>query len=184
MRFFRRSLQRLMLVGLAAATGACGGGGGSSGPAPVPTTSTSTSTSTTTGGATTTTVGGGVASYTVTFRLVDAVTLGSLQVEIDYSGTGGQVVGSEGSANCTSPLSTAGALVAFGDDDATSTLSIAALKLTGFSGPTSLARCEVRATSGSPVPGDFVITVIEANAVDTTPVVPLPTVSVSSVAPK
>jgi len=180
-----QNLQRGILIALVAVTVGCGGGGGSggseSGPAPVPTTSTSSTTLA--GDTTTTTVGGGTASYAVTFRLDDAVTLGSLQVEIDYSGTGGEVVGSGGSVSCASPLSAIGALVAFGDDDATSTLDIAALALAGFHGPASIAICELRAPGAPPVPDDFVISVVEANAVDTTSVAPSPSVSVTSITP-
>jgi hypothetical protein len=187
MRVASQYLQRPIVVGLVAVLLGCGGGGGSgkseSGPGPAP--SSSTTSTMTEGGSTTTTVAGEIQSYTVTFGLADAVTLGSLQVEVDYSGTAGDVVGSGGSASCTSPLSAAGALVAFGDDDATSTLNIAALALTGFDGPTSVASCELRVTgSPPPLPDDFVITVVEANAVDTTPVTPLPAVIVSNIAPR
>lgn len=175
----RRSM--IFLAIFAAAVVGCGGGGGGSGSGPGAVPTTSTTSTTAASGSTTTTVAGTPASYTVTFRLVSAVTIGSLQVEIDYGGTGGDVVGSGGTVSCTSPLSASGALVAFGDDDSTSTLNIAALKLTGFTGPTSLASCGIQVTGGTPDAGDFRITVVEANAVDTTPLDPPPTVSVSSV---
>ena len=41
----------------------------------------------------------------------------------------------------------------FGDDDASEQLSFAALALAGFNGPTTLARCEFRATGAAPAAG-------------------------------
>lgn len=195
-----RSMDRLRIVMLVTAlvvvTYGCGGGGGGSGgsgPAPGPTvgsTSTSTTTTsvaratTTSSSTTTTTIGDSAVSYDVTFSLEDAITLGSIQIEIGYADAGGAFVGSDASVSCTSPLSAAGALVAFGDDDSTRTLNIAALALAGFSGPTTMARCEFHTTGAAPTSDDFAVTVVEANAIDTTPVTPLPGISVSNIVAK
>jgi hypothetical protein len=164
---------------------ACGGGGGGAGdagPAPAPgsgSTSTTT-TSVTTASSTTTTVAGGTL-YRVTFALDNAVTVGSLQLEVDYAEAGGDFVGTGSSVACTSPLSARGALLAFGDDESTATLNVAALALSGFAGPTSLASCDFLAMGPAPTTAELSITVVEANTVDATPIVPLPTVRVSSV---
>lgn len=186
------SSQRAIVMGivLAAVTAACGGGGGSGGGAAPPPSSTSTSTTTTsaasatTSSTTTTTSVAGGASYTVVFALDDAVTVGSLQLEVDYADAGGGFVGSSSTVSCTSPLSAAGALVAFGDDDSAARLNFAALALAGFNGPTSLASCEFRATGAAPTPEEFIITIVEANALDLSPIAPAPAVRVSSIAPR
>jgi len=170
---------------LALTTAGCGGGGGSGGDSdgntasPPATSSTSTST-TTTSPATTTTLGAAV-SYTVVFALDDAVTLGTLQIEVDYAAAGGRFVGSGQNVSCTSPLTAAGALVAFGDDDSGARLSFAALALGGFDGPTSLASCEFSTAGPEPVRDEFAITVVEANGLDLSPVDPVPTVRVTSI---
>jgi len=113
--------------------------------------------------------------------LDDAVTVGSLQIEVDYNGAGGTFTGSGATVSSTSPLSAAGALVAFGDDDASEQLNFAALALAGFNGPTTLASCEFRATGAAPAAGEFAITVVEANALDLSPIIPVPTVDVTSI---
>jgi hypothetical protein len=72
-------------------------------------------------------------------------------------------------------------LIAFGDDDTSEQLNFAALALAGFSGPTTLASCEFRATGAAPAAGEFSITVVEATALDLSPIDPVPTVDVASV---
>lgn len=169
------------VVGLlvVAMTIGCGGGGGGNDSSPsavASSTSTSTSTSTTTGGA------GDL--YTVSFDLDDAVTVGSLQLELDYSGANGGFVGSGSNVSCTSPLSASGGLAVFADMDASARLNFAILALAGFTGPITMADCTFLATGSGPTPGDFVVTVLEANGTDTSAIAPLPAVTISAVTPQ
>jgi len=175
-----------LALALALTTTGCGGGGGGGGgnsdgnSASAPTTS-STSTSTSTTSTAPTTTLGSAASYTVAFALQDTVTLGTLQIEVVYAAAGGGFVGSGQNVSCSSPLTAAGVLVAFGDDDSGARLSFAALALGGFDGPTSIASCEFSAAGPAPTPGDFAITVVEANGLDLSPIDPVPTVRVASI---
>jgi len=150
------------------------------GPGTTTTTAGPGTTTTTTGtGTTTTTVGAGL--YNVAFDLTDAVTAGALQFEVDYSGAGGNFTGAGATVECTSPLSAGGAFVSFNDVEASTQLNFAAVAIAGFSGPTTVANCEF---DNNAAPGDFVITVVDASAPDLSPIVPLPTVTVSAVTPK
>jgi hypothetical protein len=124
----------------------------------------------------------GRTSYLVTFALDERVTVGSLQLEVDYGDAGDGFVGSGGNVRCTSPLVSIGALVVFGDDDSARTLSVAALAIGGFTGPIGLASCEFSAAGSTPMPADFVITVVEANTVDATPIDPTPAVGIANIA--
>jgi len=140
-------------------------------------------TTTTGGGTTTTTAGGGGNLYTVTFDLADAVTAGALQFEVNYSAAGGQFVGAGAAVSCTSPLSAGGAFVSFNDVDASTQLNFAAVAIAGFTGPTIVANCTFDAPA-APTAGDFAITVVDASAPDLSPIVPLPSVTVSAVTPQ
>lgn len=174
-----------LALALAVTTSGCGGGGGGGGnsdgnSASAPTMSTTSTSTITTSPVTTTTLGSAL-SYTVVLTLEDAVTLGSLQIEVDYATAGGDFVGSGQNVSCSSPLTAAGALVAFGDDDLNARLSFAALALGGFDGPTSIASCEFSAAGLAPTREEFAITVVEANGLDLSPIDPVPTVRVASI---
>ena len=167
---------------LAAAMTSCGGGGGGQAAIDAPT-PTSTSTTSTTATTTSTTLDGG-GLYTVSFGLDDAITVGSLQLELDYGGADGGFAGSGASVTCASRLPGGGGLVVFSDVDASAQLNFAMLAPAGFTGPAALANCTFIASGAVPAPGDFVITVLEANAVDGSAIAPVPAVSVSAVAPQ
>jgi hypothetical protein len=154
----------------------CTGGGTTTTTGPTTTTSTTTGTSTTT-----VTSGGNL--YNVAFDLTDAVTAGALQFEVNYSAAGGQFTGTGAAVACTSPLSAGGAFVSFNDVEASTQLNFAAVAIAGFTGPTTVANCEFDAPA-APGAGDFTITVVDASAPDLSPIVPLPTVTVSAVTPK
>jgi len=147
------------------------------------TTGPTSTTSTTTGTNTTTTTGGPGTLYNVAFDLTDAVTAGALQFEVNYSAAGGQFTGTGAAVACTSPLSAGGAFVSFNDVEASTQLNFAAVAIAGFTGPTTVANCEFDAPA-APGTGDFTITVVDASAPDLSPIVPLPTVTVSAVTPK
>ena len=170
------------LVVTALMSGCGGGGGGGSGNSVASTTSTlvsTESTTTTTDDATTTTTLGGGDLYDVTFDLDDAVTIGALQIEVDYAAAGGGFVGSAGAVSCSTALAGSGVLASFGDVDADSQLNFAAIAGGGLAGPVTLATCTFAASGPEPSPNDFVVTVVEATALGLVPIVPLPTVSVS-----
>ena len=137
-------------------------------------------TTTTVGGTTTTTVPTGGTVWNIEMTVDDAANFGALQFTNVYSG--GQFVGMAGAVSCTSPLSAGGAFVTFNDEDATTTLNMAAVALAGFTGPTIVANCDFDAAV-MPVAGDFVITVVDASDPALMPIVPLPVVSVSGITP-
>jgi hypothetical protein len=150
------------------------------------------STTTTVGGSTTTTVGGGTTTtttggsanlYDVTFDMADAGTaVGALQFEVAYASAGGQFVGAADSVDCDSALTSGGAFVTFNDEDGTTTLNFAAVALSGFSGPSTVARCTFDAPV-APSAGDFVVTVVDASDTALAPIVPFPAVT-PAVAPQ
>ncbi len=177
-----RSLIRYVALALAAAlvTAAC-------------TNASSESTTTTTGATTTTTTGGTTttlppAQFDIVFQLDDAVTVGALGFDVDYTAAPGDFVGSGGDAGAGGTLEcsslAAGALATFNDDDA-GTLSAGYIALGGITGPADLATCVFQQSGPTaPVAGDFTITVTDASDTSLAPISPLPTVSVKSITPK
>ena len=144
------------------------------------TTTTLASSTTTTASSTTTTVAGGTGrSCVIGFDLMDPVSLGALQFDVDYSGAGGDFDGSGTSVACSTPLTSASA--SFNDDEATRTVSAGYLSLSGFTGPTPVADCLFTPVGADPLPTDFPVTVIDASAPDLTPINPPPLVEATSV---
>ncbi|RMF19763.1 MAG: hypothetical protein D6760_12740 [Deltaproteobacteria bacterium] len=115
--------------------------------------------------------------YDVVFHLDDAVTLGALQYQVDYSDAYGQFLGLELDAQCTNLIN--GSLFAFNNDLATQTLVHGVITLSGIRGPTSVARCVFKAQGRKPVASDFHIVVEDATGLDLLPVDV--TVSVSAI---
>ena len=149
-----------------------------------PTTTTVTTPSTTSTTATTLPVEG--TEFDVTVRLKDDVTLGGLQIVVDYTQAPGEfrgsgaVTGEGGTLECTGLLPP-GALAQFNDDDA-GHLTMGFVSVTGFGGPANLARCIFdRDALGTVSRDDFTITVQDATTPDVTPVNPPPNVAVSSI---
>jgi hypothetical protein len=110
----------------------------------------------------------------VIFRLNSDVTLGSLQFDTDYSGAGGEFLGSAGTVQCSTLVD---ALYAPNDIEAESKLTQGLISLNGFDGPTNVSQCTF-VSSGQPQPEDFEITVTEASDPNLTPITPLPDVIV------
>jgi predicted ribosomally synthesized peptide with SipW-like signal peptide len=173
-----RSVLVAGLIVVSSTPGCGGGGGGGSGNSNAGTTTTFADSSTTT------TLDGNAELYTITFDLDDAATIAAIQLEVDYADAGGEFVGSAGAVSCTSLVVSGGVLASFHDVDASSQLNFAAISGAGFTGPTPLARCSFAASGSLPAASDFVVTVVEANAPGLAPIVPLPTVSVSAIAPQ
>ena len=122
----------------------------------------------------------------VEFALVDAVTLGSLQFDVDYTAAPGEFVGSGpdirngGTLQCVSMVS--GALGAFSDNDAERLLTAGIVKNSGFTGPITLATCVFTPNEGVDLgTDDLAITVTDAKDTNVQPVQPLPAVEVSAI---
>ena len=99
-------------------------------------------------------------------RLVTPTVLGSLQVDVDYTGVAGDLPGEGAGVHCEGLIP--GASYAFNDKPA-KVLSMCVLALDGFSGPRSVARCEFTPTANVE-PEDFVVTVLDATSPSGQPV--------------
>jgi hypothetical protein len=113
--------------------------------------------------------------------VVEALSYGALQFNVDYSSAAGGFAGAADSVDCTSPLSTSGAIVTFNDDEAASTLRTGIISLSGFNGPATVASCTFDSTGGAPVAGDFAISTVDASDPGLSPISPLPTIQISSI---
>ncbi len=140
--------------------------------------STTTSTTSTTSTSTTSTTLTDEFNCTLTFRLADDVTLGSLQYDTDYSNAPGEMLGQGGNVECASLVE--GSLSAFNDVDAEENLVSGIISLDGFTGPVNVAECTFRANL-VPTADDFTITVTEASDPDLNEIVPLPDVVISNI---
>jgi hypothetical protein len=140
------------------------------------TTTTTGTPTTTSGGTTTTTTGGGGTAFDIAFSLVEAVNVGALQYNVDYSAAGGGFDGAGDTVQCTDST---GSLPAYNDAEGTTTLSVGLINLGGFTGPRLVTTCSFTSTGGTPTAGDFVVTVEDAATPTLVPIVPLPTISVA-----
>ena len=125
-------------------------------------------TSTTTFTTTTTTLPALPNKCDVTLALTDAVTIGALQLDVDYSQADGGFAGTGAAVQCES-LAGDG-LGAFHDDDFGERLTAGLASVAGIAGPVSLARCTFDAGPVDPVAQDFTIAVTEAKDPDSNPV--------------
>lgn len=101
------------------------------------------------------------ASYAVTFRVTNAVSLASLLFTVDYAAASGEFAGSGNSVSCS--LQLAGAIFVGDDDDLAKSLELGVVSPTPASTPADLVRCTfARGTWGLPEAGDFAITVDSA----------------------
>jgi cysteine-rich repeat protein len=109
---------------------------------------------------------------TATFKLDDAVTIGALQLHVDYPTPDAAFDGSSSSVACTN---LAPALPNFQDDDA-GRLSMAYVAPgAGFTGPRNLASCTMTTTAGI-TKDDLTVTVTDATS-PSFQALPLPSVS-------
>jgi len=99
----------------------------------------------------------------VTWRVTNAVTLGSLQSDTGYAGASGSFVGSGAGVSCSA---LAGDFTAFNDIDAEQKLSAATISTGGFTGPIDVARCTFRTTNGALAPSDFTVAITDQAAPD------------------
>jgi hypothetical protein len=140
---------------------------------PVTTTTTTLDNVTTTtidGVTTTTTGGGGPQNYDITFNLATAsAAVSSLQFDVNYAAATGGFQGSGSTVSCTKQVVTA--LFAPNDVEATSTLTLGLVDLDGFTAPRAVAKCTFNGDAGDPpVPGDFLITIVDSTNADGDPV--------------
>jgi hypothetical protein len=143
------------------------------------TTSSTTLTTVTTSSTITTTTLQPILTCQLFLRLDDDVTLGSLQVDIDYSDAPGQFPGDAGQVEC-SGLIGGGALTQFNDRSDEELMTVGIISVSGFAGPTNIADCTFTANV-QPVPADFDITVTEASDADPENPQPVEGVTVSVV---
>lgn len=116
-------------------------------------------------------------SCLVTFRVLGSETIGSLQWVVPYGEAPGSFAGSGGGVDCESLVD--GALAAFNDVDATSTLEAGLVSLDGFQAPADVVRCRFE-RDGTPVlAADFTPTAIEAGRPDLSLILPDPSFEVS-----
>lgn len=103
---------------------------------------------------------------TATFELADSVTLGALQLNVEYPQPDVAFDGSGANVACTGSVA---ALPNFEDDDAgTLTMAFAAIGA-GFSGPHDLASCEMTTAAGVTA-NELAVTVTDASDPDLSPV--------------
>jgi cysteine-rich repeat protein len=119
-----------------------------------------------------------VLTCTVDFRVVDDITLSSLQWNTDYQGAPGSFSGSGAQVDCSSEIE--GALDAYTDHDDEKLLEAGIISVDGFDGPARIARCIFKAST-APHVSDFEITVLAADDPDLNPITPFPEVVVESI---
>ena len=114
----------------------------------------------------------------VTVRLDDPVTIGSMQVEIDYSKASGEFQDTGSSVDCSTlaPMT----LGTYFDDDV-KTVGAALITLKGFTGPVNMYRCTFLPTGTLPAPADFSLKVVDAGDTNSDPITPKPSVSIASI---
>jgi len=109
------------------------------------------------------------------FRLLDSVTVGALQFSLDFRGVALDIAAKAGQAECYSGLSSA--LVATAGV-AERELRVGIASTAGFSGPVDVLYCKTTSSEPPPIEG-LVVRVEDASRLDSAPVSPWPTVSLS-----
>ncbi|MBI5506410.1 MAG: hypothetical protein HY899_16575 [Deltaproteobacteria bacterium] len=109
---------------------------------------------------------------TVAFELTDAITVGALQIEVEYKGSG-RLVGDADGVACETMIE--GALSSYNHLSADKTLKAAYVAVKGFTGPARFAQCKY---DGTATPADFKVLVKDASTPDLTEVTPAPVIKV------
>jgi hypothetical protein len=99
---------------------------------------------------------------TIEIGLTSATTAGALQLEVDYSGSGAEPVGTAPAVTCQNQIGSS--MAAFANDEASQKLHLGFITLTPATGPVVLATCSFTAPV-APAPGTFVVSV-QDSAVD------------------
>lgn len=108
-------------------------------------------------------------------HLDDEVTLGSLQLDLEYAATGGSFLADGENVDCTSEAPNA--IGEFFDDTQDATLHASWLSLDTFTGPTRLATCSFLDETDMLTADQFTVVGVAAGDADANPV-PFPAVSV------
>ncbi len=109
---------------------------------------------------------------TVAFELTDAVTIGALQIEVEYKGPG-RLVGDADAVACETLLE--GALSSYNHVAGEKMLKAAYVVVKGFAGPARFAQCKY---DGAATPADFKVLVKDASTPDLAEVTPAPVIKV------
>jgi hypothetical protein len=135
-------------------------------------------TTTTVSTSTTTTTLSSTEACTVRVKLDDPVTIGSMQVEVDYSHAAGEFSDTGSAVDCRTlaPMS----LGTYFDDDV-KTVGAALITLKGFTGPVNMFECDFLPVGSLPVANDFSLKVTDAGDTNSDPIVPRPSVSIASI---
>jgi cysteine-rich repeat protein len=118
----------------------------------------------------------------ITFRLLDTISLGTLQWDTRYSRARGEFVGDAGQVQCSKNVG-GGALTQFNDRSDERRFSAGIISVAGFEGPSDLAQCQFRA-GVVPTGSHFTISVTEASDADPEnpqPVFPVPSIVASAI---
>ncbi len=113
----------------------------------------------------------------VTVAVTSGDNLGALQYDVDYSSADGEFFRQGGNVDCISLV--AGGFAAFNDRDNVRTLTGAVISLSGFVGPTDVARCRFDSDDPAIGPTSFPLAVVDASDPGLNP--RSPSVSVTSV---
>ena len=97
----------------------------------------------------------------VAFELDDEVTVGALQLDIDYNGASGRFVGAGDDVRCEALVT--GALSSFNNVESAGTLRAAFVAVNGFTGPMRFLVCEFEGEASAE---DFLVEVQDASAPD------------------
>jgi cysteine-rich repeat protein len=100
----------------------------------------------------------------VSMQLDSAVTLGALQLELDWSRTSGNVATTGGTVVCAGDV--ANALSMFGHAPQSERLTSSTLSLIGFTGPTEVAHCTFEDAAGLTDAKDFALHVSDSTDPD------------------
>jgi hypothetical protein len=103
----------------------------------------------------------------ITFGVTNTVTLGALQYDTNYASAPGTFDGAGATADCQDLT---GSIASFNDVEASSTLTSGLISVSGIVAPRDIVTCNFTPSGGTPVAGDFAITVIDATDPSLNPV--------------
>lgn len=109
---------------------------------------------------------------TIGFELTDAITIGALQIEVEYKGAG-RLVGDADSVACETMIE--GALSSYNHLTNEKTLKAAYVAVKGFTGPARFAQCKY---DGAVSAADFSVAIKDVSTPDLTEVSPVPVIKV------
>jgi len=119
----------------------------------------------------------GARTCSVVLRVTEAMALGSLQLTLDYTKASGSfALNLQDKVDCTNDVLTA--VSEFADNVDTRHLGATFISIDGFSGPATVAHCTFTDDSGTLVPEDFTVNVVDADAPGGAPLAKFPAVAV------